>query len=257
MSEKHTPGPVWLIYFDDYDRRPEIITNEDAARERYRQISESWNAHLFVKVQSNSRDCPYYAANATLASPDLAAEVERLRADLDVERRKVEALRPTQAAADVLAERHRQVEAKGWTPEHDDEHDGGQLAAAASAYALAAADHLHPLSQGDGCSPRPTSSAAGASSRRSRRAGRSRRSRREFQGSRRQSAHARAGLPVRVARAVLAAGLLLHRAARAERAVRRVSHDQRRRGMNHLLHGACPLDGERQRQRVVAVHVDA
>jgi hypothetical protein len=79
MSEsKHTPGPVWLIQFDDYDRRPEIITDEAAARERFRRISDSWNAHLFVKVQSNSRDCPFYAANATLASPDLAAEVERL-----------------------------------------------------------------------------------------------------------------------------------------------------------------------------------
>ncbi|MEY5098664.1 MAG: hypothetical protein RJA36_1383 [Pseudomonadota bacterium] len=57
----------------------------------------------------------------------------------------------SQAALDVLAERRRQIEREGWTPEHDDEHDSGQLAAAGSAYALAAADHLHPLSQGDGC----------------------------------------------------------------------------------------------------------
>lgn len=56
----------------------------------------------------------------------------------------------TEAARDVLAERRRQVEAEGWTPEHDDEHDLGELAAAASAYALAAADEQHPLSQGDG-----------------------------------------------------------------------------------------------------------
>lgn len=51
---------------------------------------------------------------------------------------------------DVLAERRRQIEAEGWTPQHDDEHDPGELAAAAAAYALAAADKLHPLSQGDG-----------------------------------------------------------------------------------------------------------
>nr|WP_297388199.1 hypothetical protein [uncultured Roseateles sp.] len=54
------------------------------------------------------------------------------------------------AARDVLAERSRQIEVEGWTPEHDDEHDDGNIASAASAYALAAADVLHPFSQGDG-----------------------------------------------------------------------------------------------------------
>lgn len=54
------------------------------------------------------------------------------------------------AARDVLAERRRQVEEEGWTPEHDDEHEDGDIASAASAYALAAADALNPFSQGDG-----------------------------------------------------------------------------------------------------------
>lgn len=53
------------------------------------------------------------------------------------------------AARDVLAERRRQVEVEGWTPEHDDEHDDGDIASAASAYALASADALNGLSQGD------------------------------------------------------------------------------------------------------------
>jgi hypothetical protein len=35
----------------------------------------------------------------------------------------------------IAAERQRQIEAEGWTPEHDDEHDDGQLAKAASCYA--------------------------------------------------------------------------------------------------------------------------
>lgn len=56
----------------------------------------------------------------------------------------------SQAALDVLAERRRQIEREGWTPDHDDEHDAGELAAAGSAYALAAADALYPLSQSDG-----------------------------------------------------------------------------------------------------------
>lgn len=42
----------------------------------------------------------------------------------------------TQAAADVLAERRRQVSAEGWTPEHDDLHSDGSLAAAGACYAM-------------------------------------------------------------------------------------------------------------------------
>ncbi|MER0875307.1 hypothetical protein AAA545_06405 [Pseudomonas aeruginosa] len=36
---------------------------------------------------------------------------------------------------DVQAERRRQVEAEGWTPEHDDEHSHGEMALAAASYA--------------------------------------------------------------------------------------------------------------------------
>lgn len=39
------------------------------------------------------------------------------------------------AAVDVLSERWRQVSSEGWTPEHDDEHDRGEMALAAAAYA--------------------------------------------------------------------------------------------------------------------------
>ena len=42
----------------------------------------------------------------------------------------------SRAADDVLAERRRQVEAEGWSPERDDEYTGEQLASAASCYAL-------------------------------------------------------------------------------------------------------------------------
>lgn len=46
------------------------------------------------------------------------------------------AARPSDAAIEVLAERRRQIEKEGWTPEHDDEHAGGSMAAAAGCYAL-------------------------------------------------------------------------------------------------------------------------
>ena len=39
-------------------------------------------------------------------------------------------------AALIAAERKRQVEVEGWTPEHDDEHDVGELASAAATYIL-------------------------------------------------------------------------------------------------------------------------
>jgi len=43
----------------------------------------------------------------------------------------------SQAARDVLAERRRQIDAEGWTPEHDDEHSRGEMALAAACYAVA------------------------------------------------------------------------------------------------------------------------
>lgn len=40
------------------------------------------------------------------------------------------------AAQDVLAERRRQIEGEGWTPEHDDEHGNAEMALAAAGYAI-------------------------------------------------------------------------------------------------------------------------
>jgi len=52
------------------------------------------------------------------------------------------AIKPTRAAADVLAERQRQVEKEGWTSEHDDGHVDGGMAVAAACYALDAAQQI-------------------------------------------------------------------------------------------------------------------
>ncbi len=49
---------------------------------------------------------------------------------------KVPCLTPTQLVlAEVEIERVRQMSAEGWTPEHDDDHEGGELADAAAYYA--------------------------------------------------------------------------------------------------------------------------
>jgi hypothetical protein len=40
------------------------------------------------------------------------------------------------AMRDIATERQRQIEAEGWTPEHDDQHADGALAQAAACYAM-------------------------------------------------------------------------------------------------------------------------
>lgn len=44
----------------------------------------------------------------------------------------------TQAAKDVIAERHRQQSIEGWMPEHDDQHKSGEMSRAAGLYAISA-----------------------------------------------------------------------------------------------------------------------
>ena len=50
---------AYLIRFDDADRKDEFFAMSGAraaAIHRYKQISQAWNAHLFVKIDSNARD---------------------------------------------------------------------------------------------------------------------------------------------------------------------------------------------------------
>ncbi len=46
---------------------------------------------------------------------------------------------------EIAAERRRQVEVEGWTDDHDDDHDAGELAAAAACYVASAAAELDPI----------------------------------------------------------------------------------------------------------------
>jgi len=65
---------------------------------------------------------------AVITTPNLRALCTALLESMD----RVE----EPAARDVLAERRRQVEAEGWSAEHDDTHTGGELARAAASYAV-------------------------------------------------------------------------------------------------------------------------
>lgn len=75
------------------------------------------------------------------------AELVKLAAD----RLAVSSLAMSSAgAADALFERQRQIEQEGWTPAHDDEHEGKELAQAAAAY-LVGIDGLHEDRTADDC----------------------------------------------------------------------------------------------------------
>lgn len=66
-AEPHKDA-VFAIVYDDADRRHEIIVGEGAARARFKRISTSWNAHLFGKIESNSRDDRHAHNNVSLAT---------------------------------------------------------------------------------------------------------------------------------------------------------------------------------------------
>jgi hypothetical protein len=66
------------------------------------------------------------------------AEIERLRAAL-----AAPSVPPGPGAALIAAERQRQIEQEGWTPEHDEHHRHGELAEAAVCYAYASLGQWH------------------------------------------------------------------------------------------------------------------
>ena len=66
-----------IIWYDDRDRAPEIFAGEgakEAAERRFEQISDSWNAHLFVSIAANSRDCPHPVATVADPHPEPQAD---------------------------------------------------------------------------------------------------------------------------------------------------------------------------------------
>ncbi|HCF3834982.1 TPA: hypothetical protein ACQQIX_007039, partial [Pseudomonas aeruginosa] len=81
--------------------------------------------------------CPGCAGENCMAAacPECGGRYE-LVAEAKISTPAAQAGQVPQAWLDVQAERRRQVEAEGWTPEHDDEHDSGEIACAAACYAL-------------------------------------------------------------------------------------------------------------------------
>jgi hypothetical protein len=86
---------------------------------------EDWHStayELFQTVRSVGEEEGVQILANALAAADTPSEVPR----------------PSAGVAAIAEERARQVAKEGWTPEHDDDHDNGSLAAAAATYALVA-----------------------------------------------------------------------------------------------------------------------
>jgi hypothetical protein len=106
-----------------------------------------WSEHIYPLVaalgEAGFEGLDYDEARAnfgTMLERTVAAEdrVRELEGTLLAERARMDAVEGCAAIGDVLAERRRQVEAEGWSPEHDDHHVKGDLAMAAALFATPA-----------------------------------------------------------------------------------------------------------------------
>lgn len=106
---------AYLIQYDDPSQSPELFVGHgahDAAHHRYAQISDSWNAHLFAKIASNSRDCtvPNYATTLARQLAKSERDCAELRALLTAQNA---AVARTDALARQLAEAKAGMERRG------------------------------------------------------------------------------------------------------------------------------------------------
>lgn len=46
---------AWLIFFEDAERDPIVITDEEAANKTYEKMLLNWNCHLFEMKQFNGK----------------------------------------------------------------------------------------------------------------------------------------------------------------------------------------------------------
>lgn len=134
---KHTPLRVdWMggyVCLTCIDKKLEELHDDQAQhsvpegfREKFKQCMELAFAEIAYYVSPKKARDPNSRARKAGA---LATELHAMLA-------AAPGNSVPQAWLDVQAERHRQITAEGWTPEHDDKHNGGELADAAACYAL-------------------------------------------------------------------------------------------------------------------------
>lgn len=145
-SERAEGDIAWLRAAFDAGRSPteargEVVKALEWKKVGYTQVAET--AACAYTIQPVSDDLgPHWeatVANRGMAwsSRDTESEIKEA-VQADYEKRILSALShpPAREAVDeIAAERRRQVEAEGWTVEHDDRHSAGEIALAAAAYA--------------------------------------------------------------------------------------------------------------------------
>ncbi len=115
-----------------------LLDEEPATAQPSPAQAEQAEAEQHERLLSEACASALNQRDAALANVDaLAVQVLKLGGTISfAHHRTDQAGQVPQAWLDVQAERRRQVEAEGWTPEHDDEHDTGALASAAGCYAM-------------------------------------------------------------------------------------------------------------------------
>lgn len=116
-----------------HPRRRDASANVARANVRL-HIAAAWVAGYYDAGYTND------SAYADAQSDKYADEAMGLVFTADQQHREPLTDEQTKALQDVIAERKRQIAVECWTPEHDDEHAGGDLAEAAACYVLGTAD---------------------------------------------------------------------------------------------------------------------
>ncbi len=80
---------------------------------------------------------------AFIPAPDeVGAKRAKIERYMEIARAEGALPESSRAATDLLEERRRQIMVEGWTPEHDDAHDNGEMADAAALYASMRVRHI-------------------------------------------------------------------------------------------------------------------
>ncbi|WP_233471564.1 ead/Ea22-like family protein [Raoultella ornithinolytica] len=122
---------------------------ELAQREKFEAWAEERCALPWGYLKNRRTNTGYFSKHdyTSLWAAWKAAGAELVEALEKAQQRiaELESCTVTAAAADVLAERKRQVTTEGWTPEHDDQHVNFEMAIAGGLYAISAVDSHHKL----------------------------------------------------------------------------------------------------------------
>ncbi|HGA5460440.1 TPA: ead/Ea22-like family protein [Salmonella enterica subsp. diarizonae serovar 50:k:z35] len=138
------PAAVLALLDENIQLRREKDATEavlSAMRDDMRQAREQLKAAEHTAAVDHEAACSLVAENEELKRRIAELEIESSVKDAAIIElrqqysRLQEARYDTKAVRVVIAERLRQQSVEGWTPEHDDEYDGGELAGAAVCYA--------------------------------------------------------------------------------------------------------------------------